>query len=236
MIFFSPALTEGRKVRQLYVRRGSRMTDAQERGYSLLDNYRFDPDSIGELGDFSREDRKLLVEIGFGNGDVILSFAKDHPDWNCLGVEVFRPGIGSLIRRCREEDLENVRIAETDGLTLLESLPDSSIDLMFVFFPDPWPKRKHRRRRLVDSEFAQLASCKLNRGSSVYLATDWEDYALQIEEVMSGHPCLAGGRANRYALRPKTRFEERGEKLGHNVWDFRYERTDAELREERPAS
>ncbi len=211
-------------MRQLYVRRGSRMTDAQARAYACLEEYRLDPDCIDRQFEFVGDASDLLVEIGFGNGEVLAQFATINPLWNCIGVEVFRPGIGALIRRCQTEELENVRIAETDGLTLLEALPDYSVSLMFVFFPDPWPKKRHHRRRLVNEEFVETVNRKLRVDGSICLATDWEHYADQIGAVFQNHPLFDGGPSERYELRPKTRFEQRGEKLGHEIWDFQYKR------------
>ena len=223
-------------MRQLYVRRGSRMTGAQARDYACLEEYRLDPDCIDRHFEFVRHASDLLVEIGFGNGEVLAQFASTNPLWNCIGVEVFRPGIGALIRRCKAEELKNVLIAETDGLTLLEALPDSSISLMFVFFPDPWPKKRHHRRRLVNEEFAELTSRKLSVGSSVCLATDWEHYADQIGIVFDNHRSFDGGPSERYELRPKTRFEQRGEKLGHEIWDFQYKRVTSSTKESQDTS
>ena len=211
-------------MRQLYVRRGSRMTAAQAKAYALLDEFTLDLEDAKCTAEILQGNRKLLVEIGFGNGDALAQFASNHPEWLCIGVEVFRPGIGSLIRRCQKDELTNVRIAETDALTLLEALPDSTVDLLLVFFPDPWPKRRHHRRRLVNEEFSEIASRKLVPNGSMVLATDWEDYAVQIQDVLSRNRMMEGGPIPRYEARPKTRFEERGEKLGHNVWDFQYER------------
>ncbi|MCY3883732.1 MAG: tRNA (guanosine(46)-N7)-methyltransferase TrmB [Gammaproteobacteria bacterium] len=211
-------------MRQLYVRRGSRMTDAQAKAYSLLDDYRIDPHDLDIHPGFIKNESDLLVEIGFGNGEVLAEFAASNPTWNCIGVEVFRPGIGALIRRCQQGNLVNIRIAETDGLTLLEALPDSSVSLVFVFFPDPWPKTRHHRRRLVTEEFVDLTSHKLKVGGLVCLATDWEHYAQQMDTVFKNHSILEGGPSERYELRPKTRFEHRGEKLGHGIWDFQYRR------------
>ncbi len=200
------------------------MTAAQAKAYALLDDFRLTLEDATRIAEFLQGNRKVLVEIGFGNGDALARFALDHPEWQCIGIEVFRPGIGSLIRRCQRDEMENVRIAETDALSLLEALPDSIIDLLLVFFPDPWPKRRHHRRRLVNEEFSEIASRKLVPQGSLVLATDWEDYAVQIQEVLSRNKTLEGGPIPRYEARPKTRFEERGEKLGHNVWDFQYTR------------
>lgn len=215
-------------MRQLYVRRGSRMTDAQARAYACRHDYELDIEHLKTRKSVLSGPNKLLVEVGFGNGDVLVQFASANPDWYCIGVEVFRPGIGALIRKCQRDGLSNVRIAETDALTLLEALPDSVVNLMFVFFPDPWPKRRHHRRRLVNKEFGELASSKLAVKGSIFLATDWEEYATQIQNVLDGNPCLSGGATPRYELRPKTRFEERGERLGHRVWDFQYTRDQEE--------
>lgn len=200
------------------------MTDAQAKAYACLEEYRLDTELMETHSEYVRNVSDLMVEIGFGNGDVLARFASSNPLWNCIGVEVFRPGIGALIRRCQAEALKNVLIAETDGLTLLEALPDSSISLLFVFFPDPWPKKRHHRRRLVNEEFVELSSRKLKVEGSACLATDWKHYAEQIGTVFGNHPLFDGGPSERYELRPKTRFEERGEKLGHEIWDFQYRR------------
>lgn len=211
-------------MRQLYVRRGSRMTDSQSRAYACLEQYRLDPENMDQHSVFVERTADLLVEIGFGNGNVLAEFATSNQCWNCIGVEVFRPGIGALIRQIQLRNLQNVLIAETDGLSLLEALPDASISLMFVFFPDPWPKTRHHRRRLVNQEFAELSSAKLKTKGIVCLATDWKHYAEQMEEIFDGHSSFEGGQTERYPLRPKTRFEERGEQLGHEIWDFQYQR------------
>ena len=208
-------------MRQVYVRRRSRMTAAQSRFYATLDEYRFVAGNVYEQF-ASKPGTPLLVEIGFGNGEVLAKFAAAHPNWNCLGVEVYRSGIGSLIGECVRQKLTNVRIAETDALTLLETLPDSAIDLLFVFFPDPWPKKRHHRRRLINEEFVDLASLKLSQNASLFIATDWEDYARSIEELMNDHSRFQGGRIERCDMRVKTRFEQRGERIGLEVWDYRY--------------
>ncbi len=211
-------------MRQLYVRRGSRMTQAQARAYECLGDYCFDPEQPEHVARLQIGERPLLVEIGFGNGDVLAQFAEQHPDWSCVGIEVFRPGIGSLIRQCQQNELTNVNIAESDGLTVLEALPDSSIKLMFVLFPDPWPKRRHHRRRLVNPEFAEVASAKIEWSGTLHLATDWGDYANQIESILAASPVFEGGVTERPDMFPKTRFEQRGETLGHNVCYFEYTR------------
>lgn len=169
------------------------MTDAQARAYACLDDFRIDSQNLGPHCQFVSGECDVLVEIGFGNGEVLAEFASGNPSWNCIGVEVFRPGIGALIRRCQQSELTNVRIAETDALSLLEALPDSSISLMFVFFPDPWPKARHHKRRLVNEEFVVQVSCKLKVGGLVCLATDWEHYADQMELVFKRHSMFVGG-------------------------------------------
>ena len=213
-------------MRQLYVRRGSRMTNAQQRAYAQLHQYAFDTEDKATIQEVLSSSQKTLLEIGFGNGEVIGQFATEHADWTCLGVEVYRPGIGALIRRCQSESLTNVQIAETDAMALLEAMPDSCLDLIFVFFPDPWPKRKHHRRRLVDDEFAGEIERTLKPNASIRLATDWEHYGIQMQSVLDSNLRLQGGRVARYSGRPKTRFEEKGERLGHSVWDFCYKRVE----------
>lgn len=196
------------------------MTNSQAKGYKALDQFRYD-DQCPPSEVFGR-DAPLVVEIGFGNGEALAGYAEENPDWNCIGVEVYRPGIGALVRRCQEFQLKNVRIAEVEAHTFVENLPQSSVQRMFVFFPDPWPKKRHHKRRLINESFLHVVTQKLMPGATLQIATDWENYAEAIEQSLTNNrelePCLRDD----CFTRPKTRFEQRGEDLGHQVWDFCY--------------
>ena len=166
----------------------------------------------------------LAIEIGFGNGAALAELALAHPDWNCVGVDVYRPGFGALMLACQRDGIDNVRIVETEALSLLKRLEPASVHLVNVFFPDPWPKARHHKRRLVNAEFATVVAGCLELGGSLYLATDWAPYAEQMVEVLAAVPTLAGGTTERPASRPVTPFEAKGEAAGRAVVDLAYRR------------
>ncbi len=205
--------------RRVYVRRRSRTTVAQARALEHLDEYLL---SSGSIPDAFGRTASLLVEIGFGNGIALAEFASANPDWNCVGVEVFRPGIGALINQCEQQDIENVRIVDGEGLTYLESLSDNSVDLIWVLFPDPWPKARHHKRRLVTREFAEVAAQKLKDEGQLTIATDWDTYAEHIEEALGDSHSLKGGIVKGTSDRITTKYEARGIRLGHDVSEFKY--------------
>lgn len=208
--------------RRVYVRRGTRMTESQARGYRNLDGFRLaEPESPQDSFD---DVRPLLVEIGFGMGQALANFAESQSDWNCLGVDVYRPGIGSLVRECETRSLLNIRIVEGEGLTTIERFPLDAIDMLWVFFPDPWPKRRHFKRRLINSPFLKVVATKLRIGGKIYVATDWEPYAEVIQDALDSNCHFEGHRTGRPSWRPKTKFEDRGIALGHEVFDFEYAR------------
>lgn len=171
-----------------------------------------------------------VVEIGFGMGDALIQMAQTHPERNYLGIEVYEAGVGHLLGRATSLGISNIRVVRDDAVDVLQTrIPDKSIDAILLFFPDPWPKKRHHKRRIVQREFATTASEKLKVGGRLHLATDWEDYAHHMLEVLEGEPCLvnvAGPHAffPRPAERPLTKFEKRGVKLGHRTWDLIYER------------
>jgi len=174
-------------------------------------------------------DAPLGVEIGFGMGHALLAWGADRPDWNLLGIEVYQPGIGALLLGLEREALGNVRVVEGTAEQVLEvRLAEASVDEVRIFFPDPWPKKRHHKRRLVQPEFVRLLSSRLKPGATIWLATDWEPYAGWMLEVLDAAPelCNAAGRgfAERGAERVTTRFEARGERLGHKVWDLIFTR------------
>lgn len=203
-----------------FIRRRGRMTKAQMQALDRLDSFVIDP-AVDSTTVFKRQ-APTALEIGFGMGQALVHFAGCHPDWNCIGVDVYRPGIGSLVLQCEQQNIKNVRIVEADALSVLESLEDNSIELIMVFFPDPWPKKRHHKRRLITPVFGTLASRKLNSGGRMRLATDWLPYAQSIVEALQGNPQLDGGISERWPLRLQTRFEERAQRLRHPVQDFCY--------------
>lgn len=206
--------------RRVYVRRQSRTTAGQARGLENLDKYRLD--SVDFQSEFKRAG-PVLVEIGFGNGSHLAEYAASHTDWNCVGVEVFRSGIGGLVSRLERETLTNVRVVECEGLTFLESVQDGTIDEILVLFPDPWPKRRHWRRRMVTAEFGRVACAKLKPGGKLVIATDWAPYAEEIEANLSQVVSLKGGIALEPLKRAATKYEKRGQGLGHKITEFEYQ-------------
>lgn len=176
---------------------------------------------------FGRRAPKVL-EIGFGMGETTARIAAEHPDVDYLGVEVHTPGVGALLKRVGELGLTNVRIIQHDAVEVVRHmLPEASLDGVHVFFPDPWHKKRHHKRRLIQAEFVRLLASRLKPGAYLHLATDWEDYAQQMLEVLSAEPTLANtaeGFAERPAYRPLTKFEQRGLRLGHRVWDLIFRR------------
>ncbi|HFC92967.1 MAG TPA: tRNA (guanosine(46)-N7)-methyltransferase TrmB [Leucothrix mucor] len=175
---------------------------------------------------FQRE-APITLEIGFGNGESLAAMAKAAPERNFLGIEVHRPGVGRLLHLIKEYELNNLRIIHDDAVEVLKQyIPKYSIDTVQLFFPDPWHKKKHNKRRIVQTEFVQLVHSLLTTGGIFHLATDWQEYAEHMSEVMEKNECFASISdspfANRPDFRPLTKFENRGLKLGHNVWDLLY--------------
>jgi tRNA (guanine-N7-)-methyltransferase len=169
-----------------------------------------------------------ILEIGFGMGETTAAIAREHPENDYLGVEVHTPGVGSLLKRIAELHLENLRVVQHDAVEVVQHMiaPDT-LDGVHVFFPDPWPKKRHHKRRLIQPAFVALLASRMKRGARVHACTDWEEYARQILEVLSAEPALkntAPGYASRPQARPETKFERRGLALGHRVWDLVFSR------------
>ncbi|NLG76849.1 MAG: tRNA (guanosine(46)-N7)-methyltransferase TrmB [Xanthomonadaceae bacterium] len=218
-----------RSVRSFVIRRG-RATVAQQRAldelwpkYGIgLDAEQLDLDAA-----FGRK-ASTLIEIGFGAGEALLSFAQANPAWNCLGIEVHPPGVGHLLLGIERAQLLNVRVIMHDAVEVLsQHLPPASIALVHIFFPDPWPKKRHHKRRLIQPAFADLLARVLAPGGVLRLATDWEPYAHHMREVLDSSPLFVNragesGFVPRPDERPLTRFEKRGQRLGHGVWDLEY--------------
>jgi tRNA (guanine-N7-)-methyltransferase len=213
-----------------YVLRQGRVTDAQRRARdSLLPRFGipFARATLDLDRAFGRAAPKIL-EIGFGMGDTTADIAGRHPEIDYLGIEVHSPGVGALLKRIAELELGNVRVIQHDAVEVLEHmLLPASLAGIHLFFPDPWPKKRHHKRRLIQPPFVALLASRMKPGAYLHAATDWEDYAQQIMEVFAAEPQLvntADGFAPRPDWRPRTKFEERGLKLGHQVWDVVFRR------------
>ena len=214
-----------------FVRRQGRITPGQQRALETLwPRYGLSGDtSINLDREFGRQAPRTL-EIGFGNGTALATLAGSQPENDFIGIEVHRPGVGHLLQAIETNELENVRILCMDAIPVLENcLADRSLDRLLLFFPDPWHKKRHHKRRIVQSEFIQLVANKLKQGGILHMATDWKDYAQQMLAVANSSPeftnCDAGkSYSPRPAYRPVTKFEQRGQRLGHGVWDLLYQR------------
>ncbi|NIR60351.1 MAG: tRNA (guanosine(46)-N7)-methyltransferase TrmB [Gammaproteobacteria bacterium] len=220
-----------RRVRS-FVRREGRLTSAQRRALEeLWPRYGIDvgPGGLDLDAAFGRRAPRVL-EIGFGGGEALAAAAERHPENDYLGVEVYRPGIGRLLLELEARGIDNVRVCLADAVELLgAAVPPASLDAIHVFFPDPWPKKRHHKRRLIQPGFAALLARALRPGGTLRLATDWPDYARHMLEVLEATDALEnlegpGRCAPRPAERPVTRFEARGEARGHPVWDLAYRR------------
>jgi tRNA (guanine-N7-)-methyltransferase len=214
-----------RRTVRSYVLRQGRVTAAQERALAeLMPAYgiAYRQETIDPRTVFGRA-APLVLEIGSGMGETTARIASERPDTDFIAVEVHSPGVGSLLKLVEKEKLGNVRVIRHDALEVLEHMiPDGSLAGIHLFFPDPWPKKRHHKRRLVQPAFAVLAARKLAPGGTLHAATDWEDYASQIVEVLMAEPGLR--RENVAQARPPTKFELRGLKLGHKVHDFFFRR------------
>ena len=220
-----------RRVRS-FVRREGRLTPGQKKALdALLPQYGLPapPTPLHPVEVFGRE-APLTVEVGFGNGGALHRLALNDPERDFIGIEVHRPGVGRLLRAVSKDGLDNVRVSTHDAVEVLEQqLPAESVDRLLIFFPDPWPKKRHHKRRIVQPDFARLVARLLAPDGHLHLATDWEDYKEHMLEVLDACPELRntagpGGTVPRPDDRPITHFEERGRGKGHGVWDLVYTR------------
>lgn len=221
-----------RAVRSFVLRQG-RMTDGQRKALdNLWPRYGLEAAQPFEAATAFGREAPLILEIGFGNGESLLEQASQHPEWNFVGVEVHAPGIGHLLGELDKRGLTNVRVYRADAIQILEErIPDAGLDGIHLYFPDPWPKKRHHKRRIVNDDFVALIARKLRPGGFFHAATDWDDYALWMLEHLNR--CLelantaADGRfVEKAGRRPLTRFERRGTRLGHGVWDLLYKRSE----------
>lgn len=223
-------MTDPHRLIRTYVLRQGRVTVAQRRACeTLLPQFGipFAPGACDFDRAFGRRAPRFL-EIGFGMGETTAAIAAAHPGNDYLGIEVHTPGVGSLLKRIAELGITNVRVIRHDAVDVLSQMiaPDSLAGA-HIFFPDPWPKKRHHKRRLIQAPFAALLATRLRAGAYVHIATDWHEYAEQILAVLSAEPMLentAPGYARRPEYRPQTKFESRGLKLGHGVWDIIFRR------------
>ncbi|MDX1335757.1 MAG: tRNA (guanosine(46)-N7)-methyltransferase TrmB [Gammaproteobacteria bacterium] len=218
-----------RKIRS-FVRREGRLTTGQQHALDTLwPKYGIDiSDTTLDLGSIFGNEKPVILEIGFGNGDSLAQMAKDNPGLNYLGIEVHRPGVGHLLYLIEEQGIENLRIMSEDAVEIISNqIPEQALTGIQLFFPDPWPKKKHHKRRIVQPEFVKLLASRLKPGGFFHMATDWENYAEHMLEVMSAaedfeNSTQGGDFIPRPESRPLTKFEQRGQRLGHGVWDLLY--------------
>jgi tRNA (guanine-N7-)-methyltransferase len=223
---------DGRRMREVlsYSRRGNRFTPQQAQAWEAHHEAWVIPDEVVDRPDFALADwfgreAPLVVEIGSGVGEATAALAAARPANDVLAFEVWRPGIADTLWRLAEAGADNVRLVGVDAAWSLEHLLEpGSVTELWTFFPDPWPKTRHHKRRLVDPAFARLAASRLAPGGLWRLATDWADYADQMQAVLDAEPALEGGPVPRWAERPVTRFERKGIEAGRAVIDLTYRR------------
>lgn len=212
-----------------FVKREGRFTPAQSK--ALLENWAVyglecKKNTLDPVQIFGR-DAPLILEIGFGMGASFLETIENHPEQNFIGIEVHRPGVGAFLHQAQQKGVKNVRVYCHDAVEVLnQSIPDNSLDKVCVFFPDPWPKARHHKRRLIQPAFIDLIAKKLKVGGYLHLATDWENYAEHMLRVLQASSLKNTSETNAFVERPETRpmtkYEQRGERLGHVVRDLVY--------------
>lgn len=210
-----------------FVRREGRITRSQQRALEeLLPQFGLAPEGLPDLDHVFGRHAPRTLEIGFGNGASLAQMAAAAPEQDFLGIEVHRPGVGHLLLEIEQRALTNIRVICADAVEILrDHIAPASLDRVLLFFPDPWPKKRHHKRRILQPEFVTLIRERLKPGGRFHMATDWQDYAEQMLEVMDAAPGFANGAGRgQYApkpdYRPETKFERRGLRLGHGVWDL----------------
>jgi len=231
-----PANQKNLRTIKSFVRREGRLTPSQARALDQL-YLIYGIDLNLELNKNFKNNNPLVLEIGFGMGDSLIQMAKDNPDLNYLGLEVHRPGVGHILlgieqENKNQENLTNLKVLSHDAVEILEKyIPNNYLQKIQIFFPDPWHKKKHHKRRLIQEEFVKKLVLKLKNSGQIHLATDWENYAEQMLKILGENQDLS----NIYGLnnfapnqeitgRPSTKFQKRGENLGHGVWDLIFQK------------
>jgi len=215
-----------------FVRREGRLTPGQQKALDSL----WPQWGIGEADAplnlntlFGRDNPKVL-EIGFGNGASLAEMAANQPELDFIGVEVHRPGVGQLLKAIDDRQLSNLRVAETDAVVLLKKrIADGDLHRVQLYFPDPWHKKRHHKRRIIQPAFVAVLAAKIESGGTLHMATDWQDYAEQMRQDLAASNDFknlgnSDGFIARPDYRPLTKFEQRGHRLGHGVWDLLFER------------
>ena len=225
---------KNRRIRSFVLRQG-RLTKGQERALQEVWP-EFGIEYAEKLLDldaaFGRHESKKILEIGFGMGESTAKIAQTLPEYDFLAAEVHTPGVGSLLKLIQEGNIRNIRVIQHDVVEVLQHMiADASLDGVHIFFPDPWHKKRHHKRRLIQAEFIRRLCQKLKVGAYIHVATDWQEYAEWVLEVLKAEPQLQNtatdltqGYAEKPSYRPLTKFENRGIKLGHGVWDLVFER------------
>lgn len=227
-------MSESRVMRPIrsFVRREGRLTPGQQKALDeLWPAFGIeDSDEPLDMTTLFGRNAPVVLEIGFGNGASLAEMAKNQPDHDFIGIEVHRPGVGQLLKSIETEALDNVRVAYTDAVAFLKTrIQDNSLDRIQIFFPDPWHKKRHHKRRIIQPAFVNVLADKLKAGGHLHLATDWQDYADQMLADISGNQRFLNcgdesGFIERPDYRPVTKFEQRGQRLGHGVWDLLFKR------------
>ena len=209
-----------------FVLRQGRVSNAQRRAYeTLLSNYGIPfKENILDLETIFSRNAPKYIEIGSGMGETTAAIAKTNPQNDYLAIEVYTPGVGGLLLQIEELSLTNLRIIQHDAVEVLNCMiPLGCLDGIHIFFPDPWPKLRHHKRRLIQPGFVSILCKRIKHGGYIHVATDWENYAEQIHEVLRNEPQLTSTDKNHgqyQNYRPPTKFEQRGVHLGHNIWDL----------------
>lgn len=217
---------------QSFVKREGRLTKGQEKAIeSNWETMGLEHKSgLLNMNEVFERSSPVVLEIGFGMGKSLVTMAKNEPDKDFIGIEVHRPGIGACLADAQEQGVTNLRVYEHDAVEVLaDCIADGSLSRMQLFFPDPWHKKRHHKRRIVQPEFVEKLRGKLAIGGVFHMATDWENYAEHMLEIMSVAPgyknlSSSNGYVPRPEQRPLTKFEQRGHRLGHGVWDLMFER------------
>ena len=222
----------GRRPVRSYVLRGGRLTAGQERALrELWPSFGIENgDGLLDLDLLFGCNAPVIMEIGFGNGEATWQMARAHPEENYIAVEVHQPGVGHLLLKIEEHGIENIRVACADATEFLRNrVPEESLEGVRIYFPDPWPKKRHHKRRIIQPSFVRALASKMRPGAILHLATDWEPYAEHMLEVIGcveglTNQSASGGFSDKPEWRPETKYEKRGERLGHTVNDLLFVR------------
>ncbi len=222
-------LAEGQEAPRIksFIRRIGRMTAAQKQALDAhWDKYCLNPEEMCDFNKIFGRSAPVILEIGFGNGESLAKMAEDNPNQDYIGIEVHKPGVGNLLAQIERKGIRNIRIFYHDAIEILENcIPEYSLSGIHLFFPDPWHKRKHHKRRIVRPSFLLLIAHKIKPSGYFHAATDWQPYAQQMLKVLMAaesfsNQCVVTDYSPRPDYRPLTKFEQRGLRLGHDVWDL----------------